>query len=253
MINRVNSWLPVLTFHSIDDQRSPISYPPSVFAQAVSYFKSRGCETIDLISAVDMLRTSAVPKSSLVMTFDDGYESVYREAFPALLNQGMTATVFLTVGLDRAISLDARLPSLHGRSMLSWRQIVEMKKSGVVSFGAHTLTHPDLTSLSAERTEVELRDSKSIIEDALGCCVPAFAYPFGRYDDRCTTIAKRLFECACSDRLGLARVDSDSYALERVDAYYLRSVQTIRQVCSSSFPLYISLRSIPRRIKRIFQ
>lgn len=41
------------------------------------------------------------PERSFVITFDDGYQSVFNEAFPVLQRYGMSATVFLTVGEKR--------------------------------------------------------------------------------------------------------------------------------------------------------
>ena len=75
-----------------------------------------------------------------------------------------------------------------------------MHRSGI-AFGAHTLTHPDLTRLPAELLEAEVVDGKRVIEDALGSRVDTFAYPFGRYDKRCRELVSRHFLCACSDKL----------------------------------------------------
>jgi peptidoglycan/xylan/chitin deacetylase (PgdA/CDA1 family) len=160
----------------------------------------------------------------------------------------MTATVFLTVGKTKK----KRLPTMEGRSMLSWHEIKEMHRSGI-AFGAHTLTHPDLTRLPAEFVEGEVVGGKRVIEDALGSRVDTFAYPFGRYDERCRELVSRHFLCACSDRVGLLRPNTDLYAMERVDAYYLRSERLFRAMLTSFFPLYVQARSIPRLIRRAVQ
>jgi peptidoglycan/xylan/chitin deacetylase (PgdA/CDA1 family) len=155
--------------------------------------------------------------------------------------------------------------------MLAWREMREMQHSGI-NFGAHTLTHPDLTRLPFDRVQAEVCDSKAIIEDALGAPVACFAYPYGRYDHRSREIAWQHFACACSDKLGLVAAGSDPYALERVDAYYLRTdrlfdpyalervdayyLRTDRLfdvILTGLFPWYIRARSIPRRIRRAFQ
>lgn len=61
--------------------------------------------------------------------------------------------------------------------------------AGLTIFGAHTLTHPDLTCLPFDRVNAEICDSKAIIEDALSSPVSCFAYPYGRYDHRSHEIA----------------------------------------------------------------
>jgi hypothetical protein len=134
--------------------------------------------------------------------------------------------------------------------MLSWDEIREMHASDSIGFGAHTLTHPDLTKLAPARVESEICDSKSIIEDALCAPVVSFAYPYGRLDRRSRDIASRHFECACSDRLGLITSESDAFALERVDAYYLRTDRLFNVLLTDSFSRYIWARSVPRLIKR---
>jgi peptidoglycan/xylan/chitin deacetylase (PgdA/CDA1 family) len=134
--------------------------------------------------------------------------------------------------------------------MLSWSEIREMQRAGI-AFGAHTLTHPDLTRLPVDGIEAEIVGSKSAIEDALSSAVETFAYPYGCYDNRCREVASRHFVCACSDRLGLYGSTSDRYAMERVDAYYLRSERLFHAMLSRWFPVYVRLRSLPRRVRRM--
>ena len=127
----------------------------------------------------------------MVITFDDGYRSVYEEAFPVLQRYGMSATVFLTVGKANAANSRESLPSLKGRSMLSWRCIREMQNHGIV-FGAHTMTHPDLTHLPVDEVKQEILASKEIIENALGTTVSTFANPYGRYNDLVREVVKQI-------------------------------------------------------------
>ena len=136
--------------------------------------------------------------------------------------------------------------------MLSWDEIREMQRHGI-AFGAHSLTHPDLTRLPSDRVEAEICDSRTIIEDALGAAAACFAYPYGRYDYRSREIVRQHFACACSDKLGLTTRGSDLYALERVDAYYLRTDRLFNVMLTRLFPWYIVARSIPRRIRRAIQ
>ena len=136
--------------------------------------------------------------------------------------------------------------------MLSWDEIGEMHRGGI-TFGAHTLTHPDLTRLSPDLIKAEIVGSKDRIEDVLGSSVDTFAYPFGRYNNECREVVSRHFLCACSDRLGLCRSDSDPYAVERVDAYYLRGPRLFQTMLSRWFPMYVWARSMPRRVRRAIQ
>jgi peptidoglycan/xylan/chitin deacetylase (PgdA/CDA1 family) len=213
----------------------------------------KGFLTLGLVEAADRLREGAPwPARSLVITFDDGYQSVYEEAFPVLDRYGMRATVFLAVGQEASSEPSGRLPSLLGRPMLSWSEIREMHSAGI-SFGAHTLTHPDLTEAAESRLEVEICQSKAMIEDALSTLVASFAYPYGRFDQASLAIVRQNFACACSDKLGLVGPGSDPHILERVDAYYLRSDWLFDLVATPLFPFYVGARSIPRAVRRSLQ
>jgi peptidoglycan/xylan/chitin deacetylase (PgdA/CDA1 family) len=247
------AWLPILTFHSIDDKRSVISVRPKVFQNGMARLYESGYQTLTLLETVSCLRSHApFPDRSLAVTFDDGFQSVYKEAFPVLQDYGMSATVFLTVGERAWAKPAARLPSRESRPMLSWAEIHEMHKKGI-TFGAHTLTHPDLTRLSPERIETEVGISKAVIEDVLGAPVSCFAYPYGRFDQYSREIVRKHFACACSDKLALITEDSDPYALERVDAFYLKNNRLFDLIPTDLFPWYVKALSIPRRLRRAFQ
>ncbi|MEX0802270.1 MAG: polysaccharide deacetylase family protein [Candidatus Binatia bacterium] len=242
--------IPILTFHAVDDRPSVISFAPRLFESGISRLHGAGYRTLSLLELVDCIRRGvSFPERSLALTFDDGYQSVYDHAFPILQRYGFSATVFLTVGKMREKTAAERLPSMEGRSMLSWREIKEMQRWGI-AFGAHTLTHPDLTRLRVDQLEAEVVSGKDVIEDALGAQVNSFAYPFGRYDQQCREIVSRHFVCACSDRLGLLRAGSDPYAMERVDSYYLRSEKLFAAIPTKFFPLYIHARAVPRQLRR---
>lgn len=244
--------LPILTFHALECGREAICFSPQVFRRALDRLQAAGYRSLGLPQVVERLRQdSPLPERSLVITFDDGYQSVYDAAFPMLQSYGFTATVFLTVGTEEKQRSSQRLPSLGGRTMLSWSEIREMHRAGL-AFGAHTLTHPDLTNLPADRVEAEACVSRAVIEDALGAKVACFAYPYGRYHKQSREIVKRHYACACSDRLGLVTSRSDPYALERVDAYYLRTDRLFGLMLSRPFPWYLRARSIPRRLRRAF-
>lgn len=243
--------LPILTFHDINERPSVISISPEVFGQGMAMLHAKGYRALGLMEAVDYLRRGApFPSSSFVVTFDDGYQSAYEKAFPVLERYNVSATIFLTVGKSKTANPATRLPSFEGRSMLSWREIREMHRSGI-AFGAHTLTHPDLTRLPLDRVRSEVCDGKKIIEEALSTPVLCFAYPYGNHNAHVRTIVQRYFACACSDYLGLLTQESELYSLERIDGYYLRSHRLFGLIVSRFFPFYVWAYNIRRRIRRV--
>jgi len=246
----MKAYLPVLMFHSLENGESPVSFPPNLFRRGMARLREQGYRVLSLDDAVDHLqRGLAFPSCSAVITFDDGYRSVYEEAFPVLQRLGFPATVFLSVGNSGTLASGGRLPSLKERTMLSWPEIREMMRFGV-TFGAHSLTHPELDRLAIDTAIFEIRESKAVIEDNLGTTVTSFSYPYGRYNSRIRDVVKRFFSCACSDRLGLVTGDSDFLALERIDAGYLRNDLLFGMLSTRIFPFYIRMRSFLVRTRR---
>ncbi len=241
---------PILTFHALEGSRDNITFPPALFRSGLAALAARGLCPERLEGLAARLRDGeALPPSAFALTFDDGYRTVYTEAFPVLAELGMTATVFVGTGAPARAPLAGELPPMGGRPMLTWSQIREMHRAGI-AFGAHTLTHPDLTRLDPAAVETEIRESQARIEDALGSPVRAFAYPFGRFNGVCRDLAARYFDLACTDRLALATARSDRFALPRVDACYLRRARLFFRLPLPLLQAYVAARAVPRGLRR---
>jgi len=243
--------IPVLTFHALVSGSGPIYFPPDSFMRAAQQWHAAGWNTISLYEAVRCVRERApFPARSFVLTFDDGYASVYRVAFPLLQQYNWTATVFVALGEHDSTHGDAPLPPLFNGEMLRWNEIREMRAHGV-TFGAHTLTHPDLTRIDHAQAEYEMRVSQSILADALGEAIPLFAYPFGRFNARVWELAARYFQAAVSDRLGLMDAQSDLFALERVETFYLKADWAAAGMTRPWFKWYLDAVNVPRSARRV--
>lgn len=75
---------------------------------------------------------------------------------------------------------------------MDWTQVAELKQSGLVDIGSHTMSHRRLSRLSDEEAEQEIRTSKKIVENHIHEC-KTFAYPHGRtnvdFNDKHTRMA----------------------------------------------------------------
>lgn len=100
------------------------------------------------------------------------------------------------------------------RTMLNWDEVRLMQKRGI-AFGAHTKTHPILTTLGKEEMEVEIAGSKAVIEGMLNMPVPAFAYPNGKsgdFDERAKQVLKQTgFRCAVTTNAGANTAQRDRF------------------------------------------
>lgn len=77
-------------------------------------------------------------------------------------------------------------------SLLDWADIRELNKSNICSIGSHGVTHSSLVALDEKSQMMELKQSKHMLEEQLGCEINHFAYPFGDMNE---SIAKALKDC----------------------------------------------------------
>jgi len=182
------------------------------------------------------------PERSVVLTFDDGYQSLYTEVFPILQQYGFSATVFLVAGYSGKDNQWPGQPSaIPKMKLLTWEQIDEMARYGI-EFGSHTFHHPRLDQLPVGALYDEIVLPKIILESRLGRPVTVFAYPYGRYTDQVKDMVRGSYELACSTRTGLVKPVSDRYALERVEITYLSHPLVFQQLYHPFFPYYLSAR-----------
>ncbi len=117
----------------------------------------------------------ALPRRTVVITLDDGYESVHRYAFPLLKKYGFPATVFMYTDF------------IGSRDALSWAQLEEMSASGLMDVQAHSKTHRNLIERAAgesderykQALEAEVRVPRELLERRLSAPVQQYAFPFG--------------------------------------------------------------------------
>ena len=167
-----DDYIPILTYHYIrelpgddDPLGQNLSVSPENFAGQMAYLKSAGYESMTF----DNLRAGRIPEKPVIITFDDGYEDAYQNAFPVLKENGMIGVFYVITGYV-------------GRDLyLTWNQISEMSDDGMV-FGSHTVNHPDLTSanLSGAKIMEELTLSKRALEERLKKDINDFCYPSGK-------------------------------------------------------------------------
>ncbi len=145
---------------------------------------------------------------ALLLTFDDGLESLYDSVFPLLVERSIPALIFIpTSYIDREVDWDYRQ---SGRRHLTQEQISEMVATGLISIGSHSSTHPDLTVVGQARlTEETGRGS--------GNSYQYFSYPFGRYNSTVIGAVKDSgFTAAFGTANGNPRMWRDPHAIPRV-------------------------------------
>lgn len=234
--------VPILMYHALDEQQSAISISPERFAWQMASLQENGYQPVTLDKLLHSLRTgNALPARPVVITFDDGFESVYTQAWPVLNRFGFEATVFLVAGYcGKQNDWPGQPPAVPRFRLMDWKQIQEMARHGI-EFGSHTLNHPRLDGLPAQELKREILDSKTIVEDQLGREVSVFAYPYGCYNLTAKQLVGGAYRGACGTELGLAGTGSDPWALERIEIQCVQQPVFFRRLSSRSCELYLKI------------
>jgi peptidoglycan/xylan/chitin deacetylase (PgdA/CDA1 family) len=192
----------VLSYHAVSaDWPAPLSVTPDRLERQLRLLAARGYRGATFSEAIE-----APAGRWVAVTFDDGYRSVLRLAFPILERLGFPGSVFVPtafVGLERPISwpgIDLWLGGPHEHELvpLAWSELEELTAAGW-EVGSHTVSHPYLSRLPADELAHELAESKRACEDALGRRCVSLAYPYGDYDDVVVTAAAAAgYTAACT-------------------------------------------------------
>ena len=103
-----------------------------------------------------------------------------------------------------------------GRAMTG-EEVRALVANGLVTIGAHTVTHPVLAGLGASACHRDITESKFACEALIGTPVTAFAYPYGDFDTEAREAVRTAgFTFACATRRASATAKSDIFALPRI-------------------------------------
>ncbi|MDL2336202.1 MAG: polysaccharide deacetylase family protein [Pseudomonadota bacterium] len=168
--------VPILCYHRFGGASSKMSVSPANFAAQLDWLARNDYRVIRLSQLAGFLQgREALPKRAVVITMDDGYESVHRHALPVLRKYGFPATLFTYTDF------------IGAGDALSWGQLAELKSSGLVDIQAHSKTHRNLIERVAGETDekyrqsldTEMRAPRELLERRLAIQVSQFAFPYG--------------------------------------------------------------------------
>lgn len=115
----------------------------------------------------------------LSVTFDDGYESIYKEAYPLFQQYGIHTTQYILTG------------EFKNQDYMSYPQLRDLYLSGH-DIACHTVTHPDLTTLDDSKLSKELHGCKDFFTSK-GITIKDFASPYGHTDDKSLSMIKTIY------------------------------------------------------------
>lgn len=184
-ISSSHYFVPILVFHHIDTAPARMdSAGKSLFVEPAQLEKilvdlqKNNYQPVFVSEIATYLANDEKPPSNIVaLTFDDGYENFYTNAWPLLQKYKIKSSIFIMTGAK-------------GKKFLTPQQIIDLDKSNLVEIGSHTVYHPHLDKLSQKDQYDELKNSKDTLEKLLGKEIDGICYPFGVYNPQIEDLAK---------------------------------------------------------------
>ena len=185
---------------------------PKDFEKQMNWFYKNNWKSFTIS---ELVKLDEIPKKSFVVTFDDGFEDNFLNAFPILKKYNFKATIYL-VPNQKTNQWEVKNTSVLS-NLLNNEQILQMQNSGLIEFGSHTLSHVNLSTINDEQLLNELKKSKEEVEKITNQECEAFAYPYGKFDDNIVNSVKRVgYKNATVVKRGLFKKDDDVFTIKRV-------------------------------------
>lgn len=185
--------VPILAYHKISNkfEWGINNVSLSSFQKQMNYLFVQNYYTLSIEDFLKNNYKKRTKQRPVIITFDDGDESVYLKAFPILKKFGFLANVFIVSKfVGKKNSWDANLFRSFSKH-LSWKQINKLSSAGWC-IGSHTATHQDLTILNQDQIYDELTSSKNEISKQINREINYISYPFNKYNIPVIEIAQKI-------------------------------------------------------------
>ncbi len=178
-------YIPILMYHYVryvDRAADPLGFSLSVTPEQLdgqlAWLKAAGYETVRMDAVAACLHGSGpCPARGVALTFDDGYMDAYTTALPILQRHGFVATFYIVSGF------------VGQPGYMGWAELRALRDTGM-ELGAHSVTHPDLTTLGLEELRAQVGQSRAALTAELGQPVVSFCYPGGRFSDTVVAVTR---------------------------------------------------------------
>jgi peptidoglycan/xylan/chitin deacetylase (PgdA/CDA1 family) len=204
--------VPILMYHYIRVNPDPrdklgfnLSVTPGDFTRQMDWLAGNGYHPVDLSDLrAYLLGHATLPSKPVVLTFDDGYRDMYTAAFPILRAHHFKGVAYIVSGF------------VNSPNNVTAEQVLEMDANGI-EIGVHTVSHADLTRISAGDLHREVFDSKAWLEGLLGHPVHDFCYPSGRFNAGVIAVVQAAgFDSATTTEPGNVHSAGDRFTWTRV-------------------------------------
>jgi peptidoglycan/xylan/chitin deacetylase (PgdA/CDA1 family) len=163
---------PILLYHHVSDDGSVLRYHVTLddFRTQMEALRDWGYTSITATDLANVIiKGGELPNRPVVITFDDGYVDVYKNAFPIMHEMGFVGSIYIYVD------------HVGENGFVNTEQIQALADDGW-EIGNHSMSHSDLTK-DHSILDFEVQQSRLTLEQATGVKVYTFAYPYGKTDD----------------------------------------------------------------------
>lgn len=204
----------ILLYHHVATDTPPsTSISPADFRGHLQYLEDNNFNVIPLNDMIEGLKSGKpLPDKAVAITFDDGYSSIYSEAFPLLQSFGYPFALFLST----------EPINNKQRNYMNWDQVREMAAAGTL-IGNHLVDHPYMLQRNPgedeqqwlQRQRQQLLQAEETIAAETGQSHRYLAYPYGEYDPAIKTMLAEEGFVGFAQSSGAVGAGSDFLALPR--------------------------------------
>lgn len=210
----------VLEYHEVGPNPTRDKYIVNVgdFTAQIRVLRSAQVTTLTVPQLVRDMQQRCFPPRAVAITFDDGYEGVYTNAFPVLQRNDMAATAFI-IGYDASVLAPTEPAGGAAPRHLGWSQIQALARGGW-SIESHTYDLHGTDGELLERATPERLAQDLVTEDRLlaaevGEAPVAFAYPGGHAPSWALPVLRARYQAAFIEGARPVRFTDDPLLLPR--------------------------------------
>ena len=170
-------YFPVLAYHKIspESEFGLTTISPRIFDEQIQIIID---EKFNPITFIQLASGMPLPPKPIIISFDDGYESLFRYALPILEKYNIKAVIYALAGYIGDMNNWEAFPVQRKSRHLDQNQLREMSDLDH-EIGSHGMNHKYLPVLDRAELSSELSTSRQILQDITGRNVVSFCYPYG--------------------------------------------------------------------------
>jgi peptidoglycan/xylan/chitin deacetylase (PgdA/CDA1 family) len=200
----------VLMFHHVGAENQGLSVEG--FQKVLEFVE----ENFEIVDIPEVFEKSEERRAAI--TFDDGYQNMFENAYPLLKEKNLPFTVFLNSEFITEGGKAFPEQLKNQEKIVNLDQAKELAEDELANVQNHGRHHRDLTKISGEELSDEINGSKEELEKLLDIEIESFCYPYGHYDEEavraasenqgyCLTVDRGFVDPGSTERSKIPRID----------------------------------------------